>query len=162
MRAGLRDEPAGVFAAGVGGKSARKSQWIALMRVLIVENNSAMRHLLRQVIGDAAEVYECTDGAEALPLYEAHHLNGADWVLMDLRMARVNGLEATRRLRAAHEDARVLIVTSYSDARLREAARQAGACGYVLKENLHQLQELLAENSPAHCPWQCVESKRSL
>ncbi len=132
------------------------------MRVLIVENNPAMRHLLRQLIGDAAEIYECADGAEALPLYEAHHLNGADWVLMDLRMARVNGLEATRRLRAAHDEARVLIVTSFGDARLREAARQAGACGYMLKENLHQLQELLAETSPAHCQGQCAESKRPL
>ena len=128
------------------------------MKILIVENNSAMRHLLRQVIGDAAEVYECTDGAEALPLYDAHRLDGADWVLMDLRMSQVNGLEATRRLRAAHDDARVLIVTSYDDTRLREAARQAGARGYVLKENLHQLQELLADAAPAYGPRQFVDS----
>jgi len=116
------------------------------MKVLIVEDNPAMRHLLRQVVSEMAEVYECADGAEALPQYEAHHLGGADWVLMDMRMTRVSGLEATRRLRAAHQDARVVIVTSYGDARLREAARQAGACGYVLKENLDQLPELLAES----------------
>lgn len=131
------------------------------MKVLIVENNSAMRHLLRRLIGDAAEVYECTDGAQALPLYEAHQLDGADWVLMDLRMTQVNGLEATRRLRTAHDEARVLIVTSYDDAYLCKAARQAGARGYVLKENLHQLQDLLAETSPAHCPWQCADSNGS-
>lgn len=103
-----------------------------------------MRHLLRHVVGEWAEVYECTDGAEALPSYEAHHLNGADWVLMDVRMKRVNGFEATRRLRAAHDEARVIIVTDYGDARLRELAHQAGACGYLLKENLDQLPELLA------------------
>ena len=41
------------------------------MKVLIVEDNAAMRHLLRHVIGEMAEVYECADGAEALPQYEA-------------------------------------------------------------------------------------------
>jgi DNA-binding NarL/FixJ family response regulator len=115
------------------------------MKVLIVEDNPAMRHLLRQVVGEVAEVYECADGAEALPLYEANHLDGTDLVLIDLRMTQVNGLEATRRLRAAHGEARVVIVTGFGDARLREAARQAGACGYVLKENLDQLPDLLVE-----------------
>ena len=113
-------------------------------KVLIVEDNPAMRHLLRHVVGEAAEIYECTDGAEALPQYEAHQLSGADWVLMDLRMKQINGLEATRKLRAAHGEARVIIVTNYADAHLREAARQAGACGYLLKEDLHQLGALLA------------------
>lgn len=115
------------------------------MKVLIVENNPAMRHLLRQVVREVAEVYECADGAQALPQYEAHQLGCDDWVLMDVRMPRVNGLEATRQLRAAHHDARVVIVTSHGDTRLRDAARQAGACGYVLKENLDQLPELLTE-----------------
>jgi CheY-like chemotaxis protein len=116
------------------------------MKVLIVEDNPAMRHLLRHVVGEMAEVYECADGAEALPQYEAHHLGGADWVLMDLRMKHVNGLEATRRLRAAHEEARVIIVTNCADARLREAARQAGAYEYLLKEDLHRLEEMLIED----------------
>jgi CheY-like chemotaxis protein len=118
------------------------------MKVLIVEDNPAMRHLLRHVAGEWAEVYECADGAEALPSYEAHRLDGADWVLMDVRMKHVNGLEATRRLRAAHAEARVIIVTDYADAHLREAARQAGACGYLLKEDLSQLGSLLAPAEP--------------
>jgi CheY-like chemotaxis protein len=114
------------------------------MKVLIVEDNPAMRHLLRHLVGELAEVYECTDGAEVLAQYEAHQLGGADWVLMDVRMKQVNGLAATRQLRAAHDEARVIIVTDYGDARLREAARQAGACGYLLKADLHQLGALLA------------------
>ena len=122
------------------------------MKVLIVEDNFAMRQLLRHVIGEMAEVYECADGAEALPQYEAHQLGGDDWVLMDVRMPIMNGLEATRRLRAAHDEARVLIVTNCDDSWLRETARRAGACGYLLKENLDQLPELLVETNGAGLP----------
>ena len=55
---------------------------------------------------------------------------------MDLRMGRVGGVEATRRIRAAWPDARILIVTEYDDQHWRAAAEQAGACGYLLKDNL--------------------------
>ena len=115
------------------------------MKVLIVEDNSSMRHLMRNIVGEMAEVYECADGAEALPQYEAYQLGGGDWVLMDVRMPQVNGIEATRHLHAAHSEARILIVTNCDDSWLREAARKAGACGYLLKENLDQLPDLLAE-----------------
>ena len=58
-------------------------------------------------------------------------------------MARMGGLEATRRLRAADRTARVLIVTDYDDAHWRAAATEAGACGYVLKDNLLEVRRLL-------------------
>ena len=51
-------------------------------------------------------------------------------------MERLGGLEATRRIRAAWPKARILIVTEYDDERWRAAARQAGACGYFLKDDL--------------------------
>lgn len=110
------------------------------MKVLVVEDNRAMRRLIRSVVGAVAEVFECEDGAEALPLYEQHQ---PDWVLMDIRMQRLNGLEATRRILASHADARIVIITNYNDARLRETARAAGACGYVLKEDLSVLKQII-------------------
>ncbi len=123
-----------------------------MMKVLIVEDDPAMRHLMRNIIGEIAEVYECADGAEALPQYEAHQLGGGDWVLMDIRMPQVNGIETTRRLRAAHNEARVLIVTNRDNIWLRETALRSGACGYLLKENLDQLPELLIEPNTAGLP----------
>ncbi|HEY3138360.1 MAG TPA: response regulator transcription factor [Blastocatellia bacterium] len=110
------------------------------MKILIVEDNYAMRHLIRSVLSDMAEVLECGDGADALAFYEQHR---PDWVLMDIRMQNVSGIEATRQIIAAYSDARVIIVTNYNDERLREAGRTAGACDYVLKEDLTSLRRIL-------------------
>ncbi len=100
--------------------------------------------MIRAVVADLAEaICECVDGSEAVATYSREHYGRDDRVLMDLQMPGVDGLEATRRLLAAFPEAQVIIVTQYGDAHLREAARQAGACGYVLKDDLLDLRRLL-------------------
>ena len=111
------------------------------MKLLIVEDNPAMRQMIKRVVAPFAdEIRECGDGAEAFALYAAEQ---PDWVLMDIRMKTLNGISATRQIKAAFPEARIVIVTSFDEAGLREAAQQAGACGYVLKENLWELRRLL-------------------
>jgi len=103
-----------------------------------------MRQMIRALVGDLAEeVTECEDGAQAIAAYASQQFSAADWVLMDLQMPHVGGLEATRRIRSAFPDARILIVTQFDDARWRAAASDAGACGYVLKDNLLDLRQRL-------------------
>ena len=115
------------------------------MKVLIVEDHALMRQMIRAIVADLAEaISECTDGAEVVAAYSREQYSRDDRVLMDLQMPGVDGLEATRRLRAAFPDAQVIIVTQYGDSHLREAAKQAGACGYVLKENLLVIRELIS------------------
>jgi CheY-like chemotaxis protein len=114
------------------------------MKLLIVDDNPQMCWMIRSVVADLAEaVAECGDGNEAVAAYAAQRFSAADRVLMDLQMPRVGGLEATRRIRAAFPDARIIIVTQYDDPHWRAAATQAGACGYVLKENLLELRQML-------------------
>jgi CheY-like chemotaxis protein len=111
------------------------------MTVLIVDDSPQFRGLMRTVLaGLADEVNECANGDEAVAAYAAQR---PDWVLMDLRMSRMGGLEATRRLLAADRTARVLIVTDYDDVHWRAAAAEAGACGYVLKEHVLEVRRLL-------------------
>jgi DNA-binding NarL/FixJ family response regulator len=111
------------------------------MTVLIVDDSSQVRALIRTVLtGLVDDVLECADGDEAVGAYGARR---PDWVLMDVRMARMGGLEATRRILAADPTARVVIVTDYDDAHWRTAAIEAGACGYVLKDNLLDVRRLL-------------------
>ena len=111
------------------------------MNFLIVEDNENMRRMIRSVISEfAGETHECSDGSEALAAYSAHR---PDWVLMDLKMKHVDGIAATCQITAAFPEAKVIIVTGYDDPELRGAASEAGAYGYVNKENLLELPRLL-------------------
>lgn len=117
------------------------------MNFLIVEDNDNMRRMIKSLVSEfAGDTYECRDGAEALAAY-AEHL--PDWVLMDIRMSEVDGISATRQLKAAFPDANIMIVTDYNDAELRRSAREAGACEYVVKEDLLDLRRILHEHAEA-------------
>jgi CheY-like chemotaxis protein len=112
------------------------------MKVLVVEDSEPMRRTIRSFVEDLAQtVLECSDGANALAQYTEHQ---PDWVLMDIKMRGIDGLVATRQIKAAFPDARIVMVTSYDEQSLRDEARLAGACGYVLKENLRELAKILA------------------
>jgi len=112
------------------------------MNILIVEDNEQMRRMVKMLTRDLVEsVFECGDGAGALSAYAEHH---PDWVLMDIDLPGVDGISATRQIVAAHPEARIVIVTNYDDAGLREAARSAGACEYVVKADLIEIRRILA------------------
>lgn len=110
--------------------------------ILIVEDNAQVRRMIRSFIADLdPDCCECEDGALAFAAYERLR---PDWVLMDIQMRRMNGLAATRQIIARFPEARIVMVTSHDDARMRRMAREAGARDYVVKENLLELRRLLA------------------
>ena len=111
------------------------------INLLIVDDSERMRRMIKRLIKSVlAEVYECSDGSEALDAYTAHH---PDWVLMDIEMKDVDGITATRQIMTTFPDARIVIVSNYDSDDLRAAASTAGACGYIVKENLIELRRLL-------------------
>ena len=111
------------------------------MKLLIVDDSASMRQLIKDFfVEKTVQVTECADGAQALDAYERIH---PDWVLMDIQMPVMGGLEATRRILAADPQVRVIVVTRFDDNDLRAEARQAGACGYVLKDDLSQLPQIV-------------------
>jgi len=62
-------------------------------------------------------------------------------------MKNLDGIAATEQIKAMDPRARIILVSDYDDAALRESARHAGVCGYVLKDNLLEVACLLREFS---------------
>lgn len=105
-----------------------------VVRLLIVDDHPVVRNGLRGMLDPADDVDvvgEAADGDEAI--LSALRLR-PDVVLMDLRMPRTDGVEATARLAGVAPDVRVLVLTTYdTDADIRRAL-DAGAAGYLLKD----------------------------
>ena len=104
------------------------------IRVLAADDQRVVREGLAMLLGllpDVEVVGTAADGEEALAL--AGQLQ-PDVVLMDLRMPRVDGVEATRRLRASHPAIKVVVLTTYADDRSVIDALRAGALGYLTKD----------------------------
>ena len=107
-----------------------------MTRVLIADDQPLMRTGFRMILDaepDIEVVGEAADGEEAIRL--AAHVR-ADVVLMDVRMPRLDGIEATRRLAGprVEDPVRVLILTTFDLDEYVLSALRAGASGFLLKD----------------------------
>jgi DNA-binding NarL/FixJ family response regulator len=106
----------------------------AKVRVLAADDQRVVREGLAMLLGllpDVEVVGTAANGEEALAL--ADELR-PDVILMDLRMPRMDGVEATRRLRASHPEIKIVVLTTYADDRSVIEALRAGALGYLTKD----------------------------
>jgi DNA-binding NarL/FixJ family response regulator len=100
-------------------------------RVLVVDDEEHVRRTLRRLLESYAEIEivgEASSGAEAVTVAEERD---PDVVLMDYRMASMNGIEATREIKQQRDPPRVVILTMYE--RCKPAALAAGADEFLLK-----------------------------
>ena len=105
--------------------------------ILIVDDHDGVRGLLRTWLGDVFPdllLLDASTGEEAVALAVADppHL-----VLMDVQLPGIDGMEATRRIKASAPQTRVVMLTSLDDMALRVAASAAGASAYVSKHTMH-------------------------
>jgi DNA-binding NarL/FixJ family response regulator len=104
------------------------------VRVFLVDDQALVRGGFRMLIeaeDDMVVVGEAADGVEAVSTLARV---AADVVLMDIRMPRMDGVEATQHLSAAHNPARVLVLTTFDLDEYVFAALKAGASGFLLKD----------------------------
>jgi DNA-binding NarL/FixJ family response regulator len=102
--------------------------------VLLVDDQPLVRAGLTRILApedDMEIVAECSDGSE---VDDAVRASRPDVVVMDVRMKIIDGTEATRRLRAAGDTPRVLVLTTFGDDEVVAAALSAGASGFILKD----------------------------
>ncbi|MFE7720498.1 response regulator [Nocardia rhizosphaerihabitans] len=104
------------------------------LSVLVVDDQELVRGGLRRILRrrDGFTVSECADGDEVVAAVAADR---PDVVLMDLRMKRVGGIDATRLLRARPDAPPVLVLTTFDDDQLLSGALRAGAAGFLLKDS---------------------------
>ena len=103
------------------------------VKILIVDDQQLLRLGFRMIFEaqpDLEVVGEAGDGTEALRLTRQTH---PDVVLMDIRMPRTNGIEATAQIIAEYPDTRVLVLTTFDLDEYAFAALRAGASGFLLK-----------------------------
>jgi DNA-binding NarL/FixJ family response regulator len=103
------------------------------LRVLIADDHPLFRMGLRYAL--AAQgfevVAEAADGKEALELCRLHRPQA---VLMDVKMPNLDGIEACKRLKAALPETLVVMLTTFEEPAIVQAAKMAGATGYLSKE----------------------------
>jgi len=110
------------------------------IRVLVVDDHEVVRRGLFSFLDgepDLEVVADAGGGQEALDLLAS--LDGErrrpDVVVMDMKMEPMDGIEATRRIRALYDDVEVVALTSFGDDERVHAALKAGASGYLLKDS---------------------------
>ena len=104
------------------------------MRVVVADDQTVVREglvTLLETMPGIEVLGSAPDGEEAVRLVEQLT---PDVVLMDLRMPRVDGVEATRRIRANHPQTQVVVLTTYADDESIVGALRAGAIGYLTKD----------------------------
>lgn len=103
-------------------------------RIVIVDDEMLVRAGLRMILESASDlrvVGEAGDGADAVAAVEMYR---PDVVLMDIRMPRVDGLEATRRVLQLVDPPRVIVLTTFDLDDYVMQSLQAGATGFLLKD----------------------------
>jgi DNA-binding NarL/FixJ family response regulator len=108
-------------------------RYVRTRRVLVADDHRLMLVAIRRALAEATDfeiVGEVSVGSHVLP---AARETKPDVVLLDLRMPELDGLACLKRLRKHDPSIAVVILSSYSDTAQIEAAREAGALGYVVK-----------------------------
>jgi two-component system response regulator DegU len=115
------------------------------MKLLLVDDNSRIRKMMRSIYSPHFdEIIECDDGDKAIAEFNNELF---DWVVIDIKMKEMDGIEATEKIISANPEAKVIIVSQYNDETTINAVKKAGAIGFVSKENLYKVIDVINNNN---------------
>jgi DNA-binding NarL/FixJ family response regulator len=105
-----------------------------VIRVLVADDQALVREGLVNILRMTDGIEVAASAGDGLEAVARTADSSPDVVLMDLRMPRLDGVEATRRIRAAHPEVKIIVLTTYADDESIFGALQAGARGYLTKD----------------------------
>src|SRR5262249_12241487 len=140
----LRDRAAGPRRRSGGSQLSETTQAtptpvteLKTIRVIAVDDHPLVRKGVSSILANEEDIQlvaEASNGREAVEKFRELR---PDIVLMDLRMPEMDGIEATRAIRAIDPEARIIALTSYDGDQDIYRALEAGVRGYILKEMVH-------------------------
>ena len=115
------------------------------LKILIADDHAGMRGVIRRSCAAlAAEFIECENGEDAVRAFTAAP---QDWVIMDVQMPRMDGFAATADILRFKQDARVILISQFSEPEYAEHARQSGAICFIGKADLSGVAEVIRRQS---------------
>lgn len=109
------------------------------MNIVIVDDDKLVGLSLKTILekdGDIKVLATGYDGKEAISLYDLH---SPDILLMDIRMEQMDGLTAAEKILQSHPDAKILLLTTFSDDEYIVRAISLGVKGYLLKQDFESI-----------------------
>ena len=110
-------------------------------RILLADDHGLIRHVLSAMLErypTLSIVGEATNGMEAVSMAAALQPDG---IIMDINMPKIDGIEATKQIKAAHPMIRIIGLSVIDDEHVTQAMKAAGADAVLLKDEIHQLHE---------------------
>jgi two-component system chemotaxis response regulator CheY len=102
-----------------------------MARVLVVDDSDFMRRVIKNILeGGGHKVIEARNSEEALRVFKKE---GADIITMDIVMPETDGIETVRRLKDAHPDVKIIMITALGHQKTVMRALEAGALDFIMK-----------------------------
>lgn len=121
------------------------------MKIMIVDDHPAMRRIIRWIVDSSfhthPDIVDCENGSDALKKFSEFR---PDVVLMDIQLQETNGFELTEALYRKDPKTKIVFVTSHDTPVFRNKAHDLHAHGFILKDNLSDLPNIMQSLTPAN------------
>jgi DNA-binding NarL/FixJ family response regulator len=107
-----------------------------MIGILVVDDNVQMRETLRTILEEQPELQVIGEAADGIAAFQLAQTLRPEVVLMDVGMARMDGIEATRRIRALLPDTVVIGMSCYANRQIESALLSVGANAFLPKESM--------------------------
>ncbi len=105
-----------------------------MIKVLLVDDQQILAEGIKSVLETSRDIKVIGIALDGVQAVEKCALLKPDVVLMDIRMPNMNGMVATKRIKEAHENIKIIVLTTFDDSDYILSAINNGASGYLLKD----------------------------